>query len=357
MRAPYLAFILAILMPYTLHAEAKKIKIGAVASLSGAAEQPGKGWLEGAQLAAKELSEEGIPVELVVEDDHTNPTQAVSAFTRLVTVEEVSTVIGGTWDFLAAALYPVARMHKVPFITVSNPVELVAEQLKDNPYGFTNSISLESESKAVDRFLARHTLHRAALVYIDVPYGEVHQAMLSKKLTEHAIPIVYSQAVPFQGMLDGLRRAALGCVQKKADFVFLVFDGDGTDQFLREAERLQHRFTVLTTQGLDKGFELSGHAARYEGIAGIYPPSGTTTFRQRFEKHYGHAPKDFAAGAYDAVQFVARAARASVSLISPKERFSWQGVTGEHFVPAENHEIAHQQAVLMSVLEGTFQEE
>ena len=102
----------------------QKIRIGAVVSLTGYAEKNGRNWLEGAQLAIEDLNRDGIACELLVEDDQTTPVKAVTAFTKLAVVDKVQAVVGGTWDFLAEAVFPLAQRYHVPFVTPTRGITI-----------------------------------------------------------------------------------------------------------------------------------------------------------------------------------------------------------------------------------------
>jgi len=72
------------------------LKVGVILPLSGVSAVSGKAALNGIQLAADEVNAAGkVRLELVVVDDGTDPTKAVPAFTKLMTVDRVDIVIGG----------------------------------------------------------------------------------------------------------------------------------------------------------------------------------------------------------------------------------------------------------------------
>ncbi|RME57718.1 MAG: amino acid ABC transporter substrate-binding protein, partial [Candidatus Dadabacteria bacterium] len=120
------------------------LKIGAIASLSGAASRQGKNWLRCAKIAVEEINKkaEKVRIKLISEDDQTNAGKAVSAFLKLKDFNGVRAIIGGTWDFLAEPLYPLARRYKIFFLTPTNPVEIMSKDALNNPYVFTNGLSL-----------------------------------------------------------------------------------------------------------------------------------------------------------------------------------------------------------------------
>src|SRR5699024_312544 len=67
------------------------VPIGVVYSLTGGAGVYGASQLAAAELAAEDVNEEGdIELELVVEDDASDPSQGITAYERLIESEDVS---------------------------------------------------------------------------------------------------------------------------------------------------------------------------------------------------------------------------------------------------------------------------
>jgi ABC-type branched-subunit amino acid transport system substrate-binding protein len=145
-----------------------------VASLTGDAAMNAEDWLRGARLAAEDSVGTKMEIELVIEDDGTVPTKAVTAFNKLVMLDKVDGVVGGTWDFIAEAIYPLAEKAKVPFVTPTNPVEVFSPTARENQWVFTNGLSLSSVVRAADEHLARTNIKSVGLAVINVPYGLEH---------------------------------------------------------------------------------------------------------------------------------------------------------------------------------------
>ena len=96
-------------------------KIGAVLSLSGPAAAFGQTTANALELAAEEINANGgingKHIELIIEDDATDGKKSAAAFTKLVTVDNVDAVIGGTFDFNYNAIAPLAEQYETVLIT------------------------------------------------------------------------------------------------------------------------------------------------------------------------------------------------------------------------------------------------
>jgi branched-chain amino acid transport system substrate-binding protein len=96
------------------------IKIGAVISLTGFAAPWGEYSKNGIDLAVKNINEkggiDGRNVEVVIEDDHTDAKDSVTAYNKLVNVDHVDGVIGSIFDFTSQPLIPLAASNKTTLL-------------------------------------------------------------------------------------------------------------------------------------------------------------------------------------------------------------------------------------------------
>ena len=101
------------------------IKIGAVLSISGWGGFIGTPEKEAMVVVTEEVNRKGgvmgRPIELLVEDDQSNPTTAVIATTKLVRDEKVCMVVGPSITDSGMAMIPIVEKEEVPF-PVSGPV-------------------------------------------------------------------------------------------------------------------------------------------------------------------------------------------------------------------------------------------
>ena len=89
--------LIALFFASTAFSQEEHIKLGFIGCLTSFAGSYGTAVLEGAQLAVKELNEKGIKVDLAVEDDQSATKNTVSAFVKLVNLNKVQGIIGGSW--------------------------------------------------------------------------------------------------------------------------------------------------------------------------------------------------------------------------------------------------------------------
>lgn len=333
------------------------IRIGAVASLTGPAGEQGKNWVEGAELAVDELKSRGIEVRLIVENDETSAPKVAAAFQKLTQVDRVRAVIGGTWDYLAETAYPLAERAKVPFITPSNPVEVLSDTAQKNRWVYSNGLSLRAARIAVAEFLKKEGVKTLGLMYPALPFGTVQAQMFEEVAAELGVAVTVKFEFTYDNAyLDSVKVGALKVTQAKPDLVFCVLDAGGTDLFLSELQKLRAEPKFLTTQHLDQAFLLGNDPARYRRAYGIYPKLEDTKFIERFHAKYNRDPKVYAPQGYDALMFFAEALHQGIDFGDPGARFSYRGVTGEHHLPSNGRALVEDVAVIMTTKDGVFAE-
>ena len=115
-----LILIIAIALPVTVLA-AKPIKIGVVLPLSGGFEIYGNLGVRGAKMAVAEINAaggvlDGRPLELIIEDNKTDPKTAVEKAKKLILRDKVVALMGPVSSAARDAMTPVAEKFKTPLL-------------------------------------------------------------------------------------------------------------------------------------------------------------------------------------------------------------------------------------------------
>ena len=125
------------------------IRIGAVLALTGAASIHGQNEREGLELARKEINSKGgiagKQVEIIYEDDQTDSAKSVTAIKKLVEVDNINLIIGGTWDFLANADIPVIEEGKAVLLSPSALPDTITQK-SGRFFSVHSPIALHSDS-------------------------------------------------------------------------------------------------------------------------------------------------------------------------------------------------------------------
>lgn len=75
----------------------KSFRVGYIGSMSSFAANYGQAALEGALLAVEQLAQQGIEIDLRIEDDQSIAKNGVNSFIKLTSVDKVEAIISGTW--------------------------------------------------------------------------------------------------------------------------------------------------------------------------------------------------------------------------------------------------------------------
>lgn len=336
---------------------AEEISIGAIVSFEGGAGEQGRNWLEGAQLAVDDLQRDGIKVRLVVENDSTQSAKAVTSFQKLARIDHVQGVVGGTWDFLAEAVAPLSKSFRIPFVTPSNPKEVLSDSAKANPYVFSNGITLQAERIALRKFLLERPVTSIGIVSVSVPFAEAHNEMVAAIASELKIPVIAKEVISLEEPPSTYKVAAQKLARKKPELVYVLTDYSTIDIFLAELQNLRWSPTVVTTQHLEDGFLLSNsNVERYRNAFAVYPKYDRKRFDIPFLTRFKHPPRVFAANGYDAVQFLARVLHAGIDPALSTSTFEYDGVVGKHRLPTPDRGLVDDEAVIMGFESGVFAE-
>jgi branched-chain amino acid transport system substrate-binding protein len=162
------AVVIAVLIPISCSKQQKEaikkeavksapLRIGVMLALTGDSANYGKRSLNGLTWAADKINQKkggvnGKHLELVVEDDLSSPKDAVSAFNKLVSQDQVKVVIGDIISGTTLAVAPLAEKNHVLLFApgASNPQLRYA-----GDYVFRNWTSDDFDGLAMAGYLAR----------------------------------------------------------------------------------------------------------------------------------------------------------------------------------------------------------
>src|SRR5437773_3658901 len=119
-------------------AEAQTIKIGVNEPLTGAFAASGTYVVNGAKIAADEINAKGgilgKKLELVIEDNKSNPTEAAAVAEKLITSDKVPVLMGAWGSGFTLAIMPKLMEYKVPMLVETSSAGKITTS--GNPYIF-----------------------------------------------------------------------------------------------------------------------------------------------------------------------------------------------------------------------------
>lgn len=192
----------------------EELKIGVVASMTGAASTTGKDIWQSAALAAEEINAAGgvyvnelgksIPVRVILGDDESTREGGQKAVTRLITEDKVEILVGGFSSAVTSAHQSIANEHGVPYIVTGASSPIITHRTDvDTTYIFHHCPTTDDYGKQTTLFASeviRPAINekfglpedrplRLALIYQDSPYGKGVQEAVINTIDSMDLPV------------------------------------------------------------------------------------------------------------------------------------------------------------------------
>src|SRR5687768_12400529 len=149
-------------------ASGDKVRIGVFMSLTGSTANFGISSVNGIKMAADEVNKaggiNGKQIELLVEDDRSDASEAATIVTKFVTQDQVHAVLGEVASSRSIAAAPIAQNAKVPMLTPSstNP-----EVTKKGDFIFRSCFIDPVQGAAIGQFAAKGLNAKRAAIMVD----------------------------------------------------------------------------------------------------------------------------------------------------------------------------------------------
>ncbi len=275
------------------------IRLGAIISETGVAASFGEMSRKGIKLAVSEINAKGgvngRTVEVVFEDDGTDPTKALSAYQKLVSVDNVSAIIGSNFDFVTQPLFAAAKTGDVAVVTPSSPY--YAGYFEENQNAFFMMTDLPQIISTFDSYLKTQEFNKIGILRYPSVFGEMFSRELGASVDE-----TYAEI----GNND-FRTQILKLKSSGADLVFLDMVANDPEQFLKQSRELGYSPKVITHVGVKQALASTESPELYEGIVVLDWNVSPEAFVKKFTDTYSLAPDNSANRAYDAVYVLADA--------------------------------------------------
>jgi branched-chain amino acid transport system substrate-binding protein len=291
-----------------------EIEIGVISSLTGTVAPYGERAWEGIQLAVDEINKQhginGEKIKLLIEDDKSSSSDAVSAFRKLIDIHKVPVVLGPVGSSQAMACAPIANEKRV---VEFSPAAATPLYTNTGDFTFRNRASAVLEVEVMADIAYKNLgMRRVAILYINNDVGVGFYPIFKKTFESLGGSIVGVESFD-QGASD-MRTQLLKIRTLNPDGIYLIGHVTESGYALKQAKELgiKSRFIGhLAMEGPDL-FKIAGDAA--EGViytATGYDPNSSDPRVQEFEKKYRarfHKDGDvFAATAYDAIYIIRKA--------------------------------------------------
>src|SRR5215471_21216251 len=149
------------------------IKIGVTQPLTGAFAASGNYVAQGAKLAEEEINAAGgvlnRKIQLIVEDNKSNPTEAVATAEKLTQKDKVPVMMGAWSSTLTLAVMPKLMEYEVPMLVETSSSSKITTS--GNPWIFRISPTSEMEAKAFAPMVKSLGIRKADLLSTNNDFG------------------------------------------------------------------------------------------------------------------------------------------------------------------------------------------
>jgi branched-chain amino acid transport system substrate-binding protein len=320
---------------------ADKVRIGVFMSTTGTTANFGISSVNGIKMAADEINAaggiNGKQVELLVQDDRSDPSEAATIVTKFVTQDQVHAVIGEVASSRSLAAAPIAQNAKIPMLTPSstNP-----EVTKKGDFIFRSCFIDPYQGAAIAQFAAKTLGAKTAAIMVDRKndYSTGLEKVIDATFTKFGGKIVATQSYQegdqdFNAQLTSLKGA-------NPEVIFVPGYYNDVGLIAKQARDKGITVPLIGGDGWDSEqlYKIGGTALNGSYFTNHYSPYDTDPKVQKFVKdykaRYNSTPDALAATAYDAANIMFDAIKRSKSLSGPDIRDAlaatnaFPGVTG-----------------------------
>jgi branched-chain amino acid transport system substrate-binding protein len=333
------------------------IKIGVNYELSGKVASYGQSSVEGIELAIEQINEaggvKGKKIELVKYDNKSEPSEATTLATRLMTQDKVVAVLGPATSGSFMATIPVANQNKVPVISGSATADIVTvdESGKVQEYAFRICFTDTQQGEGITKFALENLSAKKAVIILDSSsdYATGLADNFTRVFEEGGGTIVAKEAyvagdTDFNAIITSIKN-------KEFDVIFIPGYYEEAGLIIKQARTQGIDVPILGADGFDSPvlLELAGAEALNNVYFSNHYSSAdesavVSDFIESFKKKYNKEPDAFNALGYDLARFVADALERVEKIDGEslkkalEETTNFDGVTG-NFSVDENHNV------------------
>jgi branched-chain amino acid transport system substrate-binding protein len=149
------------------------IKLGVIQPLSGAVAASGNYVRMGAEIARDWINARGgvngRKVELVIEDNKSDPKEAASAAEKLIVRDKVPAIMGAWGSSMTLAAMPKLEEYGVPMVVETSSAASITK--RGNPWVFRISPPSEMEALGLEQYVDRLGVKRADFLAVNTDWG------------------------------------------------------------------------------------------------------------------------------------------------------------------------------------------
>jgi len=228
------------------------IKVGLIQPLSGPIAAAGSYITNGAKIAADRINAKGgvlgRPLELVIEDNKSDPAETRNAAEKLIVRDKVPVIIGAWGSSMTLAMMPLAAQHGVPIVVETSSSGKITDP-KTPGQKVVSRISPTSELEAVGAgaLIPKLGMKKIGYMAVNTDWGRgavvaFGEAFKKNGATIEAVEYVGQADTDFYAQLTKFKAAGV-------DSIVITDDAPKTAKMLQQMKELGLNVKVLVTGG------------------------------------------------------------------------------------------------------------
>ena len=348
-------------------------KIGMSAGLTGYAATVDRAWRDGVEVAIAALNAKGgimgRTVQLTVEDNRSEPQEAVTAYRKMISSDNVNIFASGCVSAGNFAAAPLVVRAEIPMVLCS----ILPQQPDQVNWAFTTIPPPRFEVETRLAYLKNKTnIKQIGVLHDPSPYANAQSAAAEKEASDYGLQIVGNEqyktddadlSVQIQKMYAAGARAIIkiglgGTTLTAAKNIKQL----GLDMLmLTSLEDIAVFRPVAEVLG-DKFFFVASPSQVFDVLPTSPLKTEIARFLEPWRAKYGDRDPNWAGRGWDAITLIAAAATKAKSFDGPKVRDGlesmdgFQGTTGIYHFSATNHQgITENPLLLATIVNGQVQ--
>jgi len=345
-------------------------KIGISAGLTGYAATVDRAWRDGVQLAADAVNARGgvlgHKIEVIVEDNHSEPQEAVTAYRKMLSSDGAQVFVSGcvsAGNFAAAGLLMRA---KVPMMLCS----ILPEQPDQLKWAFSTLPPAGFEVEKRLEYLKEKTqIRKIGVLHDPTPYATLQKNVAQKIASQYGIEVVdieqYKQDdADLSVQISKMRSAGAGAILK------IGLGGStltaaknikqlGADMLLLTSLEDLAVFTPVAEVLGDKFFFVASPSQVYGSLSDSPLKAQIGKFLTPWQQKYGTRDPNWASRGWDGLMLTVAAIEKGKSFDGPAIRDAYETITGfqgttglYNFSPTVHQGITQNPFVLAIIVDG-----
>jgi len=236
------------------------IKIGVTQPLTGAFAASGNYVAQGAKIAEEAINAQGgvlgRKIQLVIEDNKSNPTEAAASVEKLISRDKVPVLMGAWSSTLTLAVMPKLMEYQVPMLVETSSSGKITTS--GNPYIFRISPTSEMEAKAFAPAVKKFGIKKADFLATNNDFGLGASQEFSKMVKEQGAQVGVQEtmdpkATDFSAQLAKIKASG-------GDTLFVTTAVEQITLILKQAKEQQVKARIITTGGSNSPDQLIAQA-------------------------------------------------------------------------------------------------